>query len=187
MRILPASWEWPDGSLRANVAASMGRWRKHLQQHAAVYLIVILLALVAVLLFKRHYMLGFNTTYSMPPAWYVVERGVLPQKGEHVAFVWHGGGPYSKGSVFVKRVEGVAGDIVSVQGRDVFINGVKRARAKEVSRTGQPLEIAAPGTIPEGYYYVHLDSSDSLDSRYRLTGLIPASAFVGRAHVHWLP
>ncbi len=71
-----------------------------------------------------------------------------------------------------KRVAGVAGDVVTVQGRDVFLNGVLVGRAKTHAFDRRPLEPIAPTVIPAGHLYVQGTSIDSFDSRYSLSGLV---------------
>ena len=71
--------------------------------------------------------------------------------------------------------------IVTMQGRDVYINGKYVATAKTHATTGQPLELGLTGVIPPGHYYVHGTNKDSLDSRYAITGWIKAETVVGKA------
>ena len=67
------------------------------------------------------------------PVWHLAPRDREPSA--HI-FYWHGGGPYAPGTIFLKRVAGVAGDEISVQGREVFVNGKLVGTAKETSRAG---------------------------------------------------
>ena len=141
------------------------------------------LAAIAVLAWlQTHFVLGINATQSLPGKVYLVERGVQPAKGEVVAFHWTGGGGYAAGHTFLKRIVGVAGDRIDVQGRDVLVNGALIATAKVVSQKGEPLAMIAPGEIPTGYVFVRGDHVNSLDSRYALCGLIPVERVLGRGH-----
>ena len=158
---------------------SFARWDAHMRRRWFWYA----LPVVTLLVLHQFYMLGANVTYSLPGDYYVIERGVAPASGDITAFYWQGGGPYAAGTMFLKRVAGVAGDEISVQGREVFVNGKLVGTAKETSRAGKPLAIITPGKIPEGYLYVQADHKDSLDSRYALTGLINVKQLIGRAHV----
>lgn len=106
-------------------------------------------------------------------------------RDDYVAFKWHGGGPYPKDLPFVKIVKGVPGDVVTVQGRDFFINGVKIATAKERSRKGLPLELGPAGVIPPGCYFVWTPHKDSFDSRYDLVGWLKDEEVIGRAVPLW--
>lgn len=87
------------------------------------------------------------------------------------------------GPPLFKRVRGVAGDRVGVQGRNVFVNDEFVGFAKPRGWDGSALEPIAPALIPQGHYYVQGDSADSFDSRYRAQGLIRAGQILGRAHV----
>jgi conjugal transfer pilin signal peptidase TrbI len=172
---------------RANARASFARWARHLRRYWWAYALGAALLGTAYSFFHRHYLFGVNIGTSMPPALYFVERGVMPVKGEHVVFLWQGGGPFKKDSLFIKRVVGVEGDEVTTSGRTVLINGESISMAKTHSRKGEPLEMIQPGRIPAGRYYVHLDNPDSLDSRYAMTGLVDRSIVVGKTHVFFLP
>ena len=136
----------------------------------------------AYLAFGRAYLIAFNLTDSLPGTLFLIERDTLPDRGELVAFRWQANWPYPKGSLFVKRLIGVPGSVVSAIGRDFFVDGFPVGRAKERARTGESLEIGSVGTIPEAHYYVSGEHPDSLDSRYRLTGWIARQQIVGTAH-----
>lgn len=83
---------------------------------------------------------------------------------------------------FFKRVVGVAGDTVTVVGREVFVNGMLVGAAKTHSFDRRPLAPIDPGVIPEGHLYVQGTSADSFDSRYRSSGLVRITSV--RAKVH---
>ena len=106
----------------------------------------------------------------------------MPQRGEYIAFRWHGGGPYPAGVTFVKIVAGMSGDTVTRADRDYFVNGTHVGQAKAVSRQGVPLELGPTGILPAGRYYVRAPHPDSLDSRYQLTGWVSEDQIIGRAH-----
>ena len=136
----------------------------------------------AYLAFGRAYLIAFNLTDSLPGTLFLIERDTLPDRGELVAFRWQANWPYPKGSLFVKRLIGVPGSVVSAIGRDFFVDGFPVGRAKAQARTGESLESGSVGTIPEAHYYVAGEHPDSLDSRYRLTGWITRQQIVGTAH-----
>ncbi|WP_374692603.1 S26 family signal peptidase, partial [Accumulibacter sp.] len=91
---------------------------------------------VAYLAFGRAYLIAFNLTNSLPGTLFLIERGTLPDRGELVAFRWQTNWPYPKGSLFVKRLTGVPGSVVSTKGRDFFVDGRPVGHAKERARTG---------------------------------------------------
>lgn len=129
---------------------------------------------------------GYRVTESLSTSLdghiYVHRAGEAFAKGDLVAFRWHGGATYPAGTVFIKRVAGVPGDIVRRVDRDFWVGDQYVGRAKPVSRAGVPLEPAVGGVIPDGHYFVATPSADSLDSRYSLTGNIKGFEIIGRAH-----
>jgi conjugal transfer pilin signal peptidase TrbI len=147
-----------------------------------------LLHVCIVLLFGAGYQhLLFNLTPSLPYMLAVLDRGATVERDDLVVFRFQGGeiGPYLKGQWFFKRVVGLPGDTVSVERQNVFINATYVGFAKPRTRAGEPLEPIAPGLIPPGRYYVQGTHPDSLDSRYRVNGLVAAEQIVGVAHKVW--
>ena len=138
-------------------------------------------ALAGALWFHNHYAFGLNATHSLPGTLYLIERGVLPQRGEHVAFRWAGGGPYPAGVTFIKVLAGQPGDTVARDGATFIVAGTPLGQVKPASRRGEPLEPGPTGTLPEGRYFVFAPHPDSLDSRYALTGWIAREQIIGRA------
>jgi len=123
-----------------------------------------------------------NLSTSLDGHVYVHRTGEPFSKGDLVAFRWRGGATYPRGTVFIKRVAGVPGDIVRRVGSDFWVGDRYIGHAKPVSRAGVPLEPATAGVIPDGEYFVATPSPDSLDSRYALTGNIKQFEIIGRAH-----
>ena len=138
-------------------------------------------ALALVRLFVHHVPvlpILFNWTPSLPYKVAVVDYGsALLARGDLVVYSFEG--PAGQGAypglrhqALFKRVAGVAGDVVTVQGRDVFVNGALVGRAKTHAFDRRPLEPIAPTVIPAGQLYVQGTSIDSFDSRYSLSGLV---------------
>ena len=151
---------------------------KHLRRWGGAYLAVVL----AALLFKAHFVFGINSSASLPQHVFLIHKGEAPQRGQYVAFRWQGGGLHPAGTTFVKILAGVPGDVVTRNERDFFVNGEFVGTAKTHSRSGAALEPAAAGVIPPGHYFVRAPHPDSLDSRYRLPGLIAQDQIIGRAY-----
>ena len=143
---------------------------------------LVLWIVAAHLAFGRTYLIAFNLTESLPGTLFLIQKDTLPNRGDLVAFRWQANWPYPQGSLFVKRLIGVPGSIVSANGRDFLVDGHPVGRAKDRARTGEALDIGSVGTIPEAHYYVAGEHPDSLDSRYRLTGWVARQQIVGRAH-----
>lgn len=138
--------------------------------------------IAALLGFSHFFTLGINASKSLPETAYLVfKKDHDIKSGNYVSFHWHGGGPYKKGVSFTKIVRGVPGDEVTMQGRDVYINGVYISTAKPRATTGQILELGPVGKIPPGHFYVHAPNPDSLDSRYAITGWIAEEQIIGKA------
>ena len=169
---------------------SLGPWlmygvrqmRADLRRRWFVFAVVGLVwALALVRLFVHHVPvlpILFNWTPSLPYKVAVVDYGsALLARGDLVVYSFEG--PAGQGAypglrhqALFKRVAGVAGDVVTVQGRDVFVNGALVGRAKSHAFERRPLEPIAPTVIPAGQLYVQGTSIDSFDSRYSLSGLV---------------
>lgn len=121
----------------------------------------------------------FNWTASLPYHVAVVQPAHrLLKRGDYVVFAFAGEAirsyPGLQGQPFFKRVRGLPGDVVSVEGRAVSINGESVGIAKTHARDRHPLEPIAPTVIPPGHYYVQGTGPDSFDSRYSASGLVRA-------------
>lgn len=147
------------------------------------YVWVWVVVLIAAALFHKYYLLGFNTTYSLPQTCFLIEKGdFTPQRGDFMTFRWNGGGPYKAGQYFTKIVAGIPGDVITRKGRDFYVNGAYVGTAKTHSSSGQVLEAGKTGVLGEGEYYVMTPHPDSLDSRYAMTGWIKKQAVIGKAY-----
>ncbi len=143
---------------------------------------LVLWAMAAHMAFGRAYFVAVNLTESLPGTIFLVERRVMPERGDLVAFTWEANWPYPRGSIFLKRLIGLPGSTVTASERELFVDGASVGRAKEKARTGETLAIGPLGTIPSGYYYVAGSHPDSLDSRYQITGWIAQDRIIGKAH-----
>jgi conjugal transfer pilin signal peptidase TrbI len=128
----------------------------------------------------------FNWTASLPYRIVLVDHRHAPLvRGDLIVYAFDGEAaerdyPGLKRQPFFKRIVGVAGDVVTVDGRDVFINGLPVGRAKTHTFDRRPLEPIAPTVIPPGHVYVQGTSADSFDSRYRSSGLVSMTDVVAR-------
>lgn len=130
-----------------------------------------------------HYRIALNMSDSLPGSMYLVILHSKPGAvGDYVAFEWQRHQFYRRNWVFIKRVAGLPGQAVAVRQRAVFIDGMPVGYAKPFSSRGVPLEPIEPGVIPHGYLYAAAPHPDSLDSRYRVTGLIQGKRIVGKAY-----
>ncbi|MCC5982655.1 MAG: S26 family signal peptidase [Oceanicaulis sp.] len=122
---------------------------------------------------------GLNLSESLPHWAFIVDRGAVPGRGELAVFPAPETAAYD--GLFVKRIVGVAGDLVEVEGQRVSVAGHWRGVALSESREGRGLEPIAAGVIPEGYVFAVTDAVDSYDSRYAEIGLIAVETIEGRA------
>ena len=120
----------------------------------------------------------FNWTPSIPYRVVNVDyNSPAVQRGDLIVYRFAGQAgepdhPGLKAQPFFKRVLGMPGDVVSVVGRDVFVNQIFVGRAKTHTFDHRPLDPIAPTVIPPGHLYVQGTSADSFDSRYRSSGLV---------------
>lgn len=128
------------------------------------------------------YRFAENLTGSLDGHIYVYKQGEPFKKGDTVAYRWHGGFNYAPGSIFIKKVTGEPGEEVKRHGRAFYVGGQYIGLAKTNARTGEPLEAAAGGLIPDAEYFLATPSPDSLDSRYAATGNVKAREIIGKAY-----
>lgn len=173
---------WWVSGLRLLVTDLRRRW----------YLFAAVLAiwvLAVVRLFVHHtpvLPLLFNWTPSIPyhVVW-VDYRDRTLARGDLVVYGFAGQAaerdfPGLRQQPFFKRIAGVAGDVVTVRDRDVFVNGSPVGRAKTHTFDRRPLEPIADTVIPSGFLYVQGTSPDSFDSRYRTSGLVSERDVIAR-------
>ena len=128
----------------------------------------------------------FNVTPSIPYRVVWADYGTRQfARGDLIVYSFRGPAanadyPGLRGQPFFKRVVGVAGDVVAVQGREVFVNGASVGVAKTHSFDRRPLAPIVPGVIPAGQLYVQGTSADSFDSRYRASGLVPVASVTAK-------
>ena len=176
--------------LRAGTLAVIADARQHRMVFAAVLAIlgtIWTLALTRVFIHHTPVLpILFNWTPSLPYRIVMVEPGPAPLvRGDLIVYAFEGEAaernyPGLKRQPFFKRIVGVAGDVVTVDGRDVFINGLHVGTAKTHAFDRRPLDPIVPTVIPPGHVYVQGSSADSFDSRYRGSGLVSAADVVAR-------
>ncbi len=145
-------------------------------KRTALGLAALSLALTAI---SPWYQIYVRDDESLPQyCFFILHKGVLPQRGEYVAFemaqeyadrVQPSGfqRPYARvGKLWLKEAYGLAGDTVRVDGRTIFVNNQVVAAVVEKDIFKQPVEPAhLSSPIPEGQYYLGLPHPRSFDSR----------------------
>lgn len=165
----------------------------------AIAIALVLVILIRWLLFKPFIVDG----PSMRPNFHTGERVIVneilydirsPKRGEVIVFHVP-----SEGRDFIKRVIGVAGDKVKVEGDVVTVNGqpvnetyiqgaIDEAHKNNALYNNKdfPNEQFPDGTVPAGHIFVMGDNrSDSTDSR--MLGYVPLGDIVGRADLIFWP
>ena len=125
-----------------------------------------------------------NASESLPNWAFFVARDKAPAKGDYVFFVPPDNalvrrhfGPET--GPFGKRVIGMAGALVEHRGAYVYVDGVRVAHMKPLTRTGEPLTPGPVGRVPRGCYYVGTPHPDGFDSRYGEIGFACAKQIIG--------
>ena len=136
-----------------------------------------------VILFSQYFAIGWVVTESVGASAVLVIKGTAPVRDQLFAFEYLGPeiGNHRKGEMFVKFAQGMPGDVIVRDGREFFMNGKSLGVAKERSMGGLPLEASDGGVVPEGAIYAYAPHKDALDSRYKLQGMVPRHAVIGRA------
>ncbi len=137
----------------------------------------------------EHYRLYINVSSSLPQKYWIVGLNKLPKRGDYICFsaaheVAAENG-FSKDVTLTKQVLAVAGDLITRQQRDFYINGKYIARAKTHSLKGERLNVGPTGVLKAGQYYVGGLHQDSFDSRYEKMGWITDSQIIGVAYPLW--
>lgn len=119
----------------------------------------------------------FNWTASLPYRVALVRHTPHAiERGDYIVFAFAGEAqasyPGLRGQPFFKQVRGLPGDVVTVEGRVIAVNGEVVGLAKTHAFDKRPLEPIAATVIPPGHYYVQGTGPDSFDSRYRSSGLV---------------
>ncbi len=106
-----------------------------------------------------------------------------PKRGDIIVFIY----PEDKSKDFIKRVIGIPGDKIQIQGRQIFINGqlFDDQHGYYDKEAGNPDRSFGPVVVPKGDYFVMGDNRDhSLDSRF--WGFVPSTAVKGKAFIiYW--
>ncbi len=111
-----------------------------------------------------------------------------PQRGDVVVFIY----PVDPSKDFIKRVVGVAGDVVQIRDKHVYLNGTPWedahayfAEGDAQERSGSPRDNFGPVTVPPHHLFVMGDNRDrSYDSRF--WGFVDLDEVRGKAFmIYW--
>lgn len=151
--------------------------RHYVLRHKRLCIALGFLAPICLSLFMT-FVLGYrvliNTTHSLPHTFYLTNPSKAPIKcGDFIAFK-HASSP----NIVVKKVVGVAGDVIGKTDSTLFINGQK-LNLKSVRANGTVLTPLKDSAVKDGTLCVAGDHINSFDSRYEEFGLVPLT------HVRW--
>lgn len=133
----------------------------------------------------QHFGYAINVTNSLPQKLFLVSIGKTPVKGDYVVYKAPTSSGLPSNMTLTKKVLGVAGDIVTRQDQDFYVNGKWVAKAKKYSLKGEALVPGPEGILPEGHYYVSTEHQDSFDSRYEKMGWVHQNQCLGVAYPIW--
>ncbi len=139
-------------------------------------------ALLFVLPFKSNILISKSD--SLPHKIYLLVKGNNWKKGDLVAiknFITQ----YTKNQHFTKKIVGIAGDVVAIEGKHILINGAKHAQLKEKTKNHKKLTPIVAQTIPQQYFFVIATHDDSFDSRYQEFGLVRENYIEGKVYPIW--
>lgn len=103
-----------------------------------------------------------------------------PQRGQVIVF----NPPFDSPHPFIKRIIGLPGDVVEIEGGYVFVNGIPIEEEYIMAPPNQPMSATE---VPENEYFVLGDNrNNSNDSRSGWT--VPRDNIIGKAwFVYWPP
>jgi len=165
----------------------------------AIFLFIgfMLCAVIYMAASSKRFEIDWNLTESLPQKFFVVDNKKTPKKGDYAAFNYYTTAGLSQWDIergfldergrrftFIKKIVGAEGDVVSVKGREVFINNklVGRAKTNATADNRELYPIKELGVIPKGKYYFKAPHQDSYDSRYSEIGLVDKSEVRGKAY-----
>lgn len=161
----------------------------HIARSWHVYLILAIIWITALvrLLFDPTPRLPilFNVTPSLPFTLVAIDYAARdPRRGDYIVYAFEGPAvrhfPGMYRQPLFKQVAGVAGDVITVAQRHVYVNGRDVGRAKTHTFNRLPLQPITPTVIPPDHFYVAGQSPDSFDSRYAISGLVARRQVLGR-------
>lgn len=111
-------------------------------------------------------------------------RFVSPTVGDIVAFPYQG----NPSEIYIKRVVGVPGDIVDLQGGQFLVNSYPLDDAFSHESVFAPGDVVFPITVEYGRFFVLGDNRNgSKDSRFASVGNVPEHDMMGKVLVRMWP
>jgi signal peptidase I len=114
-----------------------------------------------------------------------IYRFTEPERGDVVVFKSVEGGKNIPKEDLIKRVVGVGGDRIAVQGGTLYVNGEPQ-KEPYLNKRFPDKSSSAPTTVPEGQVFVMGDNrTNSRDSRF--FGPVPKENIEGEAFLRFWP
>jgi signal peptidase I len=179
--------------------------RRTIIDYGLTALVAIALALVVQSFAVKPYLIPSTSMANtlVPGQRVLVDRMVYHYRHVHRGDIIVFRRPVPPNDVLIKRVVGLPGDVLSLKGGAVYVNGVRlnepyvdivRGRVEPTDPADAfsggvpraPWSLVRPFRVPQGQYFVMGDNrTDSSDSRY--WGTVPRAAIVGRAFFTYWP
>lgn len=161
--------------------------RQEIMEYVQALIIAVILAAFIITFVAQSFVVQGS---SMEPTLHNGERLLVnkfiyrfrtPQRGEIIVFKY----PYDPRRKFIKRVIGLPGDTVQIQGGKVILDGKPLVENYTLDLTYGAF---GPQVVPEGTLFVLGDNrNNSEDSRYPDVGFVPFKNVVGMAFVRYWP
>lgn len=95
-----------------------------------------------------------GVTPSLPQKVFLMVPWVKPQKGDLVGLQGHATAYLPATTLYVKRLVGQAGDVISRAENCILVNGHPSGKVKNRTEKGDPLTPITSQIIPEGFVFV---------------------------------
>jgi len=158
--------------------------RPHIKPFVLAFIITGLLLASVVYAVSPWYELIVNRSDSLPGNIYLLDKTMPPQCGDTTVFDMPVNSRFYRGWRLIKNIRGCAGDVISKNGQEIFINnhsvGVSVVRTSDNRYELSPITV---GTIPIGKVYLAASHRNSYDSRYASFGLRERSELLGTAYL----
>jgi type IV secretory pathway protease TraF len=134
------------------------------------------------------YELVVNQSNSLPGIVFFLDKTKVPECGDTTVFKMPAKARFYAGYRLIKIIRGCTGDVVTVEGHEVFINGRSVGTYLNMTSSNKPTIVKPyplypiePKIIPDNKVYLYAPNPRSYDSRYRSYGLRDRSELLGRA------
>jgi len=142
------------------------------------------LGLLLIIGLKKHTAFLVAQTNSLPYRYLLLIKNAAAKKGDLIAIQHH---PLrdAPNIILTKRLVGLPGDNITLQGRVMKINEEWQGALHTQNSQGYPLTPLNVRAIPAGFVFVAGSHEGSLDSRYAEFGLVEKRHILGRVYGLW--